>query len=289
MPADAGRSAAQGTAGGTARWLEVRVSGASRRQEVIDALFSCGSQGVHEADVDIVTHLPAGTSEKEIRDAVVAADPASTVQISESAPVDWSGWRAAVGAHRLGRLTVAPPWLASESDPATTVVIDPAMAFGTGEHATTRGVMRLMQRVIVPGSVIADLGAGSAILSIAAAKLGAASAIAIEIDSDAAGNATENIAANEVADRVHFFVGDAFSLLPLVAPVDVVFANILSSVLVTLLPVIHDSLTPGGYAILSGILLQERDLMLDEIGRGVWRVEAEDSEEEWWSVLISRS
>jgi Ribosomal protein L11 methylase len=289
MPADADRSAAENTAGGTARWLEVRVTGSSHRQEVIDALFGCGSQGVHEAGVDIITHLPAGTSEKEIRDAVVAADPASTVQISDAAPVDWSGWRAAVGVHGLGRLTVAPPWLAGESDRATTVVIDPAMAFGTGEHATTRGVIRLMQRVIVPGSVVADLGAGSAILSIAAAKLGAASAIAIEIDSDARSEAAENIVANGVADRVHFLVGDAFSLLPLVAPVDVVFANILSSVLVTLLPVVHDSLTPGGYAILSGILRQERDMMLDEIGRGTWRVEAEDSEEEWWSVLISRS
>jgi len=171
----------------------------------------------------------------------------------------------------------------------TTIVIDPAMAFGTGEHATTRGVVRLMQRVITSESTVADLGAGSAVLSIAAAKLGAARAIAIELDHDAAGNASENIRVNGVSGRVHFVEGDAFTILPLVAPVSVVFANILSSVLVELLPVIHDSLAPAGHAILSGILFEEREMMLDQIGRGDWRVDAEDSEEEWWSVLISRS
>ena len=179
--------------------------------------------------------------------------------------------------------------LGGESDPASTIVIDPAMAFGTGEHATTRGVVRLMQRIITSESTVADLGAGSAVLSIAAAKLGAARAIAIELDHDAAGNASENIRINDVSGRVHFVEGDAFAILPLVAPVSVVFANILSSVLVELLPIIHDSLAPGGHAILSGILFEEREMMLDEIGRGDWRVEAEDSEEEWWSVLISRS
>ena len=270
-------------------WVEIRVSGAIDREAVIDALFQCGSQGVEEAGADIVTHLPSGSPEDEIRGAILLADPRSLVQMRDASPVDFSGWRADVKSHRLGSLTVSPPWLGDESDPASTIVIDPAMAFGTGEHATTRGAIRLMQRVITSESTVADLGAGSAILSIAAAKLGAARAIAIELDHDAAGNAAENIRANGVAGRVHFVEGDAFTLLPLVAPVSVVFANILSSVLVELLPVIHDSLAPAGHAILSGILFEEREMMLDQIGRGDWRVEAEDSEEEWWSVLISRS
>ena len=191
-------------------------------------------------------------------------------------------------ARRLGRLTVAPPWLMGDLDPSMTVVIDPAMAFGTGEHATTRGVIRLMQTTPLTGSVVADLGAGSAILSIAAAKLGASRAVAIEIDPDAAGNALENIHANGVGDRVHFIEGDALSILPLVAPVDAIFANILSSVLVELLPVMRDSLAPSGYAILSGMLREERAAMVKEIERGGWQVDREDAEDEWWSVLISR-
>jgi ribosomal protein L11 methyltransferase len=184
---------------------------------------------------------------------------------------------------------VAPPWLMGNLDPSTTVVIDPAMAFGTGEHATTRSVIRLMQTIPLTGSVVADLGAGSAILSIAAAKLGASRAVAIEVDPDAAGNAIENIQANGVGDRVHFIEGDAFSILPLVAPVDAIFANILSSVLVELLPVMRDSLAPPGHAILSGMLCEERAAMLKEIEGAGWQVDREDAEEEWWSVLISRA
>lgn len=270
-------------------WIEIRVSGATHRQAVIGALFECGSQGVEEKGADILTHLPAGSRESVIRAAILSADAGAEIQMRDADPVDYTGWRAAVKSHRLGSLTVAPPWLSDESDSASTIIIDPAMAFGTGEHGTTRGVIRLMQRVINPESVVADLGAGSAVLSIAAAKLGALRSIAIELDPDASGNALENIRVNDVADRVHFFEGDAFALLPLVAPVSVVLANILSSVLVGLLPVIHDSLAPGGHAILSGILFQERDMMLEQIELGAWQLEAEDSEEEWWSVLIRRS
>lgn len=272
-----------------AAWLEVRVSGARERQAVIDALFAEGSQGVQETDADILTHLPADSSSAGIRDAIRAADPAAAVFITGARPVTWDAWRADVRAHRVGRLTVAPPWLSGDMDRATTIVIDPEMAFGTGEHATTRGVMRLMQQVVTPDSIVADLGAGSAVLSIAAAKLGAPRVIAIELDTDAAANALQNIHVNEVSDRVHFIGGDAFSILPLVAPVNVVFANILSAVLVGLLPVIHSSLATGGSAILSGILSAERDAMLAEISRDGWRIVAEDVEEEWWSVLISRS
>jgi len=134
---------------------------------------------------------------------------------------------------------------------------------------------------------VADLGAGSAVLSIPAAKLGARRVIAIELDPDATENALLNIRVNDVADRVHFIEGDAHVLLPLVAPVDLVVANILSSVITALLPVIHDSLTQGGRAILSGILLDERPMILNELARGGWRVDAEHAEEDWWSVLVS--
>ena len=145
-----------------------------------------------------------------------------------------------------------------------------------------------MQHVPMAGLGIVDLGAGSGILSIAAAKLGAVRVIAIELDPDAESNALENIERNGVEDRVHFLVGDAFALLPLVAPVDRVLANILSSVLIDLLPVIRDSLAAQGRAILSGILMEERPSMLEEIAREGWNVEREHTEEGWWSALIAR-
>lgn len=268
-------------------WLAVRVESSSDREGVIKALFDAGSQGVHEDGDAVVTHFPAGTSAGAVESAIWKVDPGASIVMSDAAPADWSGWRASVRAHRLGKLSIAPPWLADPAD-SMQVVIDPAMAFGTGEHATTRGVVRLMQKLARVPRVVADLGAGSAVLSICAARLGAEIVVAIELDHDAIGNAEENVRANDVEAVVHVVEGDAALLLPLVAPVGLVLANIISSILVELLPVIQGSLDPGGHAILSGILAEERSGMMDEIARGGWRIAEEDEEEGWWSVLIAR-
>lgn len=268
-------------------WLAVRVESSSDREGVIRALFDAGSQGVHEDGDAIVTHFPAGTSAEAIESAIRQADPGAAVVMSDAPPADWSGWRASVRANRVARLSIAPPWLADPAD-SMQVIIDPAMAFGTGEHATTRGVVRLMQKLTHVPRVVADLGAGSAVLSICAARLGAERVVAIELDHDAIGNAEENVRANRVERVVHVVEGDAALLLPLVAPVGLVLANIISSILVELLPVIHRSLEPGGHAILSGILAGERSGIMAEIARGGWRISAQDEEEGWWSVLIAR-
>ena len=101
-------------------------------------------------------------------------------------------------------------------------------------------------------------------------------------------NATDNVARNGVAGRVTVLEGDAAVLLPLVAPVRIVLANILSSVLLELLSRIADALTADGEAILSGILLEERPMMLDALAGGGWRVVTEDVEGTWWTVRVAR-
>lgn len=268
-------------------WTALRVTPDANRDGVIAALFESGSLGVLEDGASLVTHFPPDALVDEIRSAILSADPRATLDVSSAPATDYSTWRASVSAHRLGALVICPPWLADEYDPAVTIVVDPAMAFGTGEHPTTRGVVRLMQGVIRPGDVVADLGAGSAVLSIAAAKLGAARVAAIEIDHDAIENAEENVRVNDVVDRVEVIEGDAGVLLPLLAPVRVVLANIISSVLISLLPTLRDSLTADGQAILSGILLEERDAMVAALAAGSWAIEREDAEDVWWSVQIA--
>lgn len=263
---------------------------AAAAERVAAALFAAGAEGLHEDGDALVTQFSAGTDVGAVRAAVLAADPDAEVRIAPAVPVDWTeGWKALIGAHALGALDVVPPWLAAGRDPARTVVIDPGMAFGTGDHATTRGVVRLLAAAVRPGDVVADLGAGSAVLAIAAAKLGAARVAAIEFDPDAIGNAEENVARNAVAGRVTVIEGDAGLLLPLVAPVRLVLANIISSVLTELLPAIAAALAPGGDAILSGILWEERAHMLDVLASGGWRVAAEDHEDVWWSVRVRRA
>jgi len=281
------------TSSATGRWISVRVQpdrAPGARDACLAALFAVGAQGVHEDGVSLVTHFPPDTDLTVVHRAITEADELVVIETAPVPDVDWTeAWKTRITAHRLGSLTVTPPWLADGLDPATTIVIEPGMAFGTGEHPTTRGVVRLLPRYLRPGAVVADLGAGSAVLAIAAAKLGATRVYAVELDGDAIPDAEKNVQQNGVAEQVHVFEADAGAILPLVAPVDVVLANIISSVLIELMPLIGASLTPGGTAILSGILREERAAMLDVLAAYGWTVLEEDGEDIWWSVSIARA
>jgi len=255
----------------------------------MDALFALGAEGIQELGDDVVTHLRDADGER-VRASIARVDADAAIELAPTPEVDWSAaWRDGLRAHRVGRLVVTPPWLADGFSAQERIVIDPGMAFGTGDHETTRGVLRLMQGVIRPHDVVADLGAGSAVLAIAAAKLGASRVAAIEIDGDAIGNAEANVATNRVTDRVSVIEGDAFGLLPLVAPVRVVIANIISSVLCELLPVIQNAMAADGVALLSGILTSERETMMNVLSAGGWRIIATDEEGMWWSVAAIRA
>ncbi len=272
-----------------APWHSVRVEQCADRDAMIGALFAEGSQGVHEDGDALVTHFPPDEDVQRVVDTLRLLDSHAVISVADVPSVDWTEWRANVDAHRVGRLVVTPPWRASEFDPATSIVIDPAMAFGTGEHPTTRGMLRLMQLALRPGDTVADLGAGSAVLSIAAAKLGATRIAAIEIDDGAEDSAAENIRVNGVTEAIRYMVGDATVLLSLVAPVRVILANIVSSVLMEILPAIAPSLTTDGVAILSGILVEERELITRAIARAGMRIANDDVEGDWLSLLIVRT
>jgi ribosomal protein L11 methyltransferase len=255
--------------------------------DVARALFAAGAEALQETDGALMTQVADAPAAARLAAAARAADPDVAIDESPAPVVDWTtAWRTQLRAHTVGLLTVTPPWLAAPFLPERTIVIDPAMAFGTGDHATTRGVLGLMQEVVRPGDSVADLGAGSAVLAIAAAKLGAARVAAIESDPDAIGNAEENVATNGVGGRVVVIEGDAGVLLPLVAPVRVVLANIISAVIRELLPAVRESLAADGAAIFSGMLVTESDVMRREFEAGGFRVHAEVSEGEWWSCTV---
>lgn len=280
----------------TTGWTSVRVRPGGEHHEndaarsaCLGALFASGAQGVHEDGMSLVTHFPPGTDLQRVHLALTEADEDVVIETSPVPDIDWSTeWKTRIVAHQLGALAIAPPWLADQYDAARCIVIDPGMAFGTGDHATTRGVIRLMPQVLRAGDVVADLGAGSAVLAIAAAKLGASRVYAIELEHDSIENAIENVERNGVAHIVHVFEGDAATFLPLIAPVRLVLANIISSVLVDLLPLIGLCLAEDGDAILSGILRDERDALLGVLRDNGWSIVAEDAEDIWWSTIIRR-
>ena len=269
-------------------WLAVRVAGASAatRDAISAALINAGAACVQEDHDDLFTFLPDDAHLDDVR-GVVAADKSAMLEVREADAGEVEReWPPTIGVSRAGRIVVAPPWLAPEpSGDDIVIVIDPATAFGTGEHPSTRGVLRLMQGVIRPGDRVADLGAGSAVLAIAAARIGASRVAAIELDAEAIGNAEDNVRVNGVSDRVVVIEGDAETILPHVAPVRVILANIVSSVLIALFPAMTSALSADGEAIFAGILVDERADFLRALDQQGWTVKQEDVEDIWWSVV----
>ena len=269
--------------------LAVTPSEPGRRDAVSAALFEAGAEGLLEDGDALVAVFANESSAYAAQRAAEAADGDGRATVEAFDPGDWiKAWRDGVGAHRVGRFVIAPPWIADTLDPEWTIAIDPAMGFGTGEHETTRITLSLLEHVVRAGDTCVDAGCGSGVLAIAAAKLGAR-AVAIEIDPLAITNAEENVSRNNADDRVSVIEGDVTSLLPLLAPVRVIVANIIAPVLRDLLPVFDAALSRGGEIVVGGVLRTERDGFVAACAASGWRLAQEVSEGDWWSGHLVRA
>ncbi|QEM67118.1 50S ribosomal protein L11 methyltransferase [Geobacter sp. FeAm09] len=202
-------------------------------------------------------------------DDLAAANPGAAIGKPVVATVkseDWStSWKANFKPLRVGRrLLIVPSWEVVEAGPDDIVLsLDPGMAFGTGGHETTRLCLEQLEAVLLgrpagsPPSVL-DLGTGSGILAMAAARLGAGRVCAVDIDPDAVEVARENLAINGLAERIEC---SATPLEALAGPFDVILANILAEELVRLAPQLTERLAAGGVLILSGILAEKEPLV----------------------------
>jgi ribosomal protein L11 methyltransferase len=166
-------------------------------------------------------------------------------------------WREYFKPLRVGaRLVIRPSWEEVRPFPGETVLtIDPGRAFGSGIHETTKLVLREIDRRVRGGERVLDVGAGSGILSIAAALFGASSVRAIDDDPDTVSVVHENAAINSVSDRIH---ADATPLDQIDGDFDLVVANIEARVLIPLADAIAARVSPGGTLVLSGVLRPQR-------------------------------
>jgi len=196
---------------------------------------------------------------------------------------DWvARSQAGLRAVRVGRLTVAPPWDAGDPSPET-LVIRPAMGFGTGHHATTRLCLHALQALDVSGRVL-DVGTGSGVLAIAASRLGANRVYGVDDDPDALDAARDNMTLNP-GTTVEFVVADFRSLT--LAPVDLLLANLTGALLVSSASMLARLVLPTGRLVLSGFSVDDTDEVVAAFRNRV--VERRSSEEEWAAVTLYTS
>jgi ribosomal protein L11 methyltransferase len=182
--------------------------------------------------------------------------PPGELQVRALADENWAdAWRAHFTPVPVGRrLVITPPWERPGANGRIVITIEPGRAFGTGHHGSTVGCLQAVESIVErddPTDMI-DLGTGSGVLAIAAARLGIRSILAVDDDPDAVACATANAALNHVADRVRCQLGDAATLET--APAPLVVANLLAAAHRRLAAHYGHALLPGGTLVLGGIL-----------------------------------
>ncbi len=232
-----------------------------------DALVSLGGSGVHldggawttwmVEEAPLPDDPSALAADLEVRSGLDGL----TVEYGWHDDADWDAlWKSGLDARRVtDRIVVTPSWIDPGRRPGEfVIVLDPGMAFGNAEHGTTRCCLRLMDGAVRPGDRLLDVGAGSAVLSITGALLGAAHCLAVEADELAIDTATANARDNGVADQVDVVHArlDAAGIRDL-GRFDGVLCNIEGHHLRPLVPGLAAAVGEGGWLILSGILDHE--------------------------------
>jgi ribosomal protein L11 methyltransferase len=189
----------------------------------------------------------------------------------------------------LGRLTIVPSWEEYTPKEGEVVVrIDPGMAFGTGTHETTRLVMKILQDEICGGERVLDVGCGSGILSIAAAKLGAHLCRAYDIDPVAVRVAKENIEESGLSEIIKADTSDLLaSVERVLGGYDLCVANIVADIIKRMLPEVRAYLKTGAKLILSGIVAEREDEVRAAAEKSGFRVLRAEYENDWVALLIA--
>lgn len=182
------------------------------------------------------------------------------------------------------KIVVTPSWHLIRPQPGrVTLVIDPKMSFGTGYHESTRLALRMLEQCVTADTTVLDIGTGSGILAIAAIKLGAKSAVAIDVDKWACVNAAENAARNGVDRRIDIRHGSVEMIVE--RDFGLVLANITRNTIIGLLPSMLDKLAVRGSLLLSGLLTDDRCIVENELLRRQCTLHAALVENEWLCII----
>lgn len=270
----------------------VAIEAASRLDRETDAYVLDG-----DAPALVKGYLPAGAGTDRVQQSLRLALQAAPLQRPptwRSAQVledeDWrDSWKKYFGIQRIGqRLVIAPGWVEyTARDGEIVLRIDPGMAFGTGQHQTTAMCLRALEELVHGGESVLDLGCGSGILALAAAKLGAARVLAIDNDEQAVKASRENAAINGVGDVIEVREG-TLSAGEASDTFDILVANISAITLGRLAPALAAAIKPGGILITSGFLEEALIDLRDAFTTNGLGVEREVHDGQWRTFIARR-
>ena len=304
---------ARAAPGGSAVWVELTVRLALADAELVADALGAMTEGavaleprirasderefaytVEAGDATVRAFLSAPLAFRERRAlrrrlaALPLRGPLPRLRYRPVEDLDWSAlWREHFTTLRIGRLVVHPSWEPVEEGEALAVSRDPGQAFGTGQHPTTRLCLAAIERECASGDVVLDLGTGSGVLALAAARLGASRVDALDSDPDAVEAARENARRNGLEGSVQVARGSLHPEHGAVELYDFVAANISSGVVCELLPALARALRPGGRVVLSGFMADRvAEVVAAARGAGLAGVAVEQDEE--WCAVVAR-
>lgn len=205
---------------------------------------------------------------------------------------DWANtWKQYYKPIKTGkRLVIVPVWEKYDAaDGEVVVLMDPGMAFGTGSHETTRLCAHFVEDYVTPGCSVLDVGCGSGILAISAAKLGAGKCFACDIDPVAVRVAHENIAMNDTKNVTCRESDLLMHVEKTEGGYDVVVANIIADIIIRMAPDVGDYLAKDGVLIISGIIAERANEVTDVLAGCGYKVENERYENGWYAAALRRS
>lgn len=208
-----------------------------------------------------------------------------TVEVFES---DWANeWKKYYKPTRIGeRIVIKPSWEAYEPEPQDLIIeIDPGGAFGSGTHETTSMCIEQLDKRVKPNTVVYDIGCGSGILAIAAAKLGAKEVIAVDLDQAAVETSAENVKLNHVVEQVDVRHGNLMEVVK--GKADIVVANIIADVICFLATSIHEFLHEDSVFIASGIINTKIETVLEALNANNLEV-IEVVQKGEWAAIVSK-
>lgn len=214
------------------------------------------------------------------------------VEIRELLEKEWAeNWKKFWQPQKIGsNIVICPSWEDYEQQENDILInLDPGSAFGTGTHPTTKLCIQALEKAIPAHSkkpIMADIGTGSGILAITGVKLGISEVIGVDNDASVISVARENAEKNSVQHKCRFFTGSAADID---GKFDIVTANILTEVLIDIMPYLNNLIKPEGILILSGIIKRKLPLIEHSLPKYNLTVIQVNQEEEWVAPIIVRS